>query len=206
MKNLHNFKTFEAVIMPIIPLNNSQIRNMSDLKKYGEENDFDVVNYDEFYDSLSDENKKTAPPRMGPAPFFALFHPTRKKPMFVMNNEMMMRMPNFKEIVDDIIGHERIHGEQNLRRKGLTFNLPNPNDQKNYFNDEDEIMAFSWSIAQDISKSSSSFEEAIKKLDTRTSAMWTRLWDDIKRVSDSSTLNKYRKNIYNYLKKMYETS
>ena len=101
MKYLKRYKIFEAVIHPPKLENDFQVHSFRDLVEYGNQNNFDVVEYQEFYDSLDDIDKKTAPPKG--VPFFALFHPQRKKPMFVLNNENTVKMfPNFKEIVDDI--------------------------------------------------------------------------------------------------------
>lgn len=203
MNYINTFKQFEAIIIPEeSPVDNIQLRTMNDLVEYGKKNGFDVVNYDEFYNSLGEIDKKTAPPKYGPAPFFALFHPIRKRPMFVIDNTMMFRMPGFKGIVDDIISHEKVHGEQNLRRKGLTFNLPDPST-KGYFNDTDEIMAFSWTIALGLSKDNRNTTLAIKKLDRGGREMYNQLWSEIKRSCDETTLNKYRKYIYLYLDRLF---
>jgi hypothetical protein len=213
MKYIKPFRTYESVIVPDKTGSDMQIRNIDDLKEYGNRNDFDVVEYDEFYDSLSDEDKKTAPPKpsflsIGP-PFFALFHPTNKRPMFVICDKMAIKMPFFKEVVNDIISHEKVHGEQNLRRGKLTFKLPNPNIEKEYFSNKDEIMAFSWTIAQEISRISTSFEEAIKQLDNprfvrnAPPKQYIRLWDTIKTKCDPVVVNRYRRNIYNYLQELF---
>ena len=204
MKHINNFKSFEAIIIPDrVQSNHQRFGNFEDLVEYGNENGFDVVRYEDFLNSLSDIDKKTAPPKNGPAPFFALFHPIRKRPMFVLVREMMIGMPDFKEIVDDIISHEKIHGEQNSRRGGLTFNLPDPNT-KEYFNNKDEIMAFSWTIANDLSKTNRTVDMAIKNLDKRGREMYTQLWSQIKKSCDEETLRKYRKYIYMYLKRLFE--
>lgn len=205
MKYLKSFKIYELVIIPDKVDVDMPINNLNDLKEYGKANKFDVVEYDEFYNSLGDSDKKTVPPRYG-VPFFALFHPVNKRPMFVICDKMSIRMRFFKEVLNDIIGHEKIHGEQNSRRGGLTFNLPNPNIEKEYFSNKDEIMAFSWTIAQDLSRESSSFEEAIKQLDIVKfrPKQYQLLWEKIKRKCDKDVVNKYRKNIYNYLKEIFK--
>ena len=138
---IHKFNTFESIITPEPTSNNTIINNYQDLVQYGISNNFDVVNYDEFYNSLDDKDKKTAPRKDFRTPFFALFHPIRKKPMFVVCDTNVVRMmPNFKSIVDDIISHEKIHSEQNKRRGGLTFSLPSPLNRKEYFSNKDEII------------------------------------------------------------------
>lgn len=202
MRYLKSFK--EAVIIPD-KMKTGQINSFSALKKYGEKNGFDVVDYDEFYQSLSDEDKKTAPPRIG-VPFFALYHPERKKPMFVLVDKGVIRfLLNFKEIVDDIIGHERVHAGQFSRRKGGEYILPNPNDKKKYFSNKEEIMAFSWTIANDVAKLSKDFDTAIDRFKSgRFSYRMDNLWRDIVKLCDEDVVNRYRKMIYQYLDKMFK--
>ena len=197
MKYLKSFR--EAVIHPPKFENDFQINSFEDLVKYGNQNNFDVVDYKDFYDSLSDIDKTTAPPRG--VPFFALFHPQRKKPMFVLNNPMIATWPNFKTIVDDIIRHELIHAEQTRRRGELEFALPSPTEQKKYFSNKEEIMAFSWTIANDISKESRTLNDAIKRLDDRLFDKG-QMWATITRVCDTDVIKRYRKYIYMYLNEM----
>ena len=200
-------KRFEAVIMPNKIENDYNIRTFEDLVEYGRINDFDVVEYDEFYNSLSEKNKKEAPPRH--APFFALFHPIRKRAMFVVSNrDIVSRLP-IKEIVDDIIGHERVHAEQARRKGDIEYKLPSPNDRKAYFSDKDEIMAFSWTIANGLSKRNDNIESAIKSLDNEGGMRVGRpeehkmLWSDIKRYCDKEVIKRYKKYIYLYLDKIF---
>lgn len=211
MRYIKSFKTYESVIVPDQTNSVLVINNLNDLKKYGDQNGFDVVEYDDFYNSLSEEDRKTAPPKpsnfkFGP-PFFALFHPINKKPMFVVCDKMAIRMPFFKEVVDDIISHEKVHGEQNLRRGGLTFKLPNPNIEEEYFSNKDEIMAFSWTIANELSRIYPSFEESIKNLDKSVFGgrpkQYVEIWKTIKEKCPIEVVNKYRKNIYNYLREIF---
>lgn len=195
-------KRFEAVIMPNEIESNHVIRTFEDLVEYGRINDFDVVEYDEFYNSLSEKNKKEAPPRH--APFFALFHPIRKRAMFVVSNRNIVGMfPGFKGIVDDIIGHERVHAEQARRKGDIEYKLPSPNDRKAYFSDKDEIMAFSWTIANDLAKVSRSVDSAMKTLSTGLRSQGVMIWNDIKRHCDDDIIKRYKKYIYLYLDKIF---
>ena len=152
MKHLKQFKIFEAVIMPDKLDNDTrEIRSFEDAVRFGEENNFDVVDYDTFYNSLSERNKKTAPPRVG-VPFFALFNPNTNRPMFVLSDKNAPRfIPDFKDVMIDIIGHEKVHQGQNSRRD-IEFALPDPTKRGKYFSNKDEIMAFSWTIANGLSK------------------------------------------------------
>jgi hypothetical protein len=198
MKYLKKYLTFEKIIVPEIDNDAHIIRSFEDLVRYGEEMNFDVVGYDDFYNSLSAADKRNAPPRYG-VPFFALFHPENNKPMFVCVDENAPRfIPNFKEIVNDIIGHEKIHAEQARRKGDIEYSLPSPTDRKAYFSNKEEIMAFSWSIANELSKTSQDIKTAINKLNRN------RMWVDISRVCDEKTLNRYRKYIYLYLEDIFK--
>jgi hypothetical protein len=202
MKHLKNFKLFEAVIMPPKSENNLAIRSYEDAVEYSQQ-DFDVVQYDEFFDSLSEVDKRHAPPKHG-TPFFALFHPERKRAMFVVCDTNVFRFMPMKEIIDDIIGHEMIHAEQS-RRKDIDYSLPNPTDRKAYFSNKEEIMAFSFTIANEIKKTSRSFEDAKTNFkNNRIGGQGGSIWGNIKRVCDEDVIKRYRKYIYMYLEKMFD--
>ena len=214
MKHLRSFKTYESIIVPNLINSNLEIDSYSDLVKYGKENGFDVVEYDEFYKSLPESDRKSAPPRTG-GPFFALFHPINKKAMFVVCDRRFFegpppfpphmlriahppRKPPYKEIVNDIIGHEMIHKSQSERRK-VEYALPSPMERKNYFSNKDEIMAFSWSIANEISKNSESITGSLKKINRNP------IWSDIKKICDNKVQNRYKKYIYLYLENIFKS-
>lgn len=212
MKHITPFKIFEAVIMPVKIEDDSQVNSFESAVEFGQRNDFDVVEYDEFYNSLGEADKRTAPPSRG-VPFFALFHPERKRPMFVVCDKNVFRFMPMKEIILDIIGHEKVHAEQAIRRDGLEFNLPDPRDRKTYFSNKEEVMAFAFTIANGLSKTNRSLEGAMSQLDSQGNdnfrgmgmrpAEHTMLWNDIKRNCDEKTIKRYRKYIYLYLEKMY---
>lgn len=203
MKHLKDFKTFEAVIMPKAMKEPMPFRTFDDVVKYGEMNGFDVVDYPTFFESLGEDDKKTAPPRTG-SPFFALYHPIRKKPMFVICDEYSIKMIPYHYLIGDIMEHELVHGEQNFRRKGLTFNLPNPMVMSEYFSNTDEIMAFSHTIAKKYFKKYKSFDDAkIIFTDGGISLKGDKLWNDILNNCSKDVLKKYRKYIYLYLEELY---
>ena len=209
MKHLTPFKIFEAVIIPAKIEDDTQVNSFEAAVEFGQRNDFDVVEYDEFYNSLGESDKRTAPPSRG-VPFFALFHPERKRPMFVVCDKNVFRFMPMKEIISDIIGHEKVHAEQTVRRGGLEFNLPDPRDRKAYFSNKEEVMAFAFTIANGLSKMNRSLEEAMRELDVPfnpRSAMrpaeHTMLWADIKRNCEEKTIRRYRKYIYLYLDKIF---
>ena len=185
----------------------ARVNSFESAVEFGQRNDFDVVDYDEFYNTLSEENKKTAPPRRG-VPFFALFNPIRRRAMFVLSDPNAARfIPNFKEIMLDIIGHERVHQEQSLSSI-VDYKLPSPLDRKSYFSNKEEVMAFSFTIANGLSKTNRTMETAIRDLDSEHRGgrppEHKMLWDDIKRYCDEKTIKRYRKYIYLYLEKIFE--
>ena len=63
MKYLKPYNLFEAIIIPQKVESDLLISSFEDLVEYGIQNEFDVVEYDEFYNSLSEADKKGAPPR-----------------------------------------------------------------------------------------------------------------------------------------------
>lgn len=194
-------KKFEAIIIPSKSLGSGKSNlTFNELVEYGRENGFDVVKWDEFYNSIPKEDRENVPPRH--APFFALFHPVNNRPMFVCNIPMIDR-----SMVDDIIQHEKIHSEQSKKRSGLSYQLPNPNKAKEYFSNKDEIMAFSWTIANGImkyrkrSKKDLKMEDLIKILDSGVFPEY-QIWSTIKSIRDTRIINRYRKYIYLYLEEM----
>jgi hypothetical protein len=207
MKHIKNFNIFEAVIIPDKIEDDAPVNSFESAVEFGQRNDFDVVNYDEFYSTLSEENKKTAPPRH--APFFALFNPVRRKAMFVLSNpNVTKRIPNFKEVMLDIIGHERVHAEQSRRKGKIDYALPNPLDRKSYFSNKEEVMAFSFTIANGLSKTNKTIEESMKDLDEIFASIYRlpehkEIWKSIKNNCDEKTIKRYRKYIYMYLEKIF---
>jgi hypothetical protein len=179
----------------------SVIKSFSDLKQFGERNGFDVVNYDEFWASISENDRKTAPPRSG-VPFFALYHNERGKPMFVLVEEIFLKFSvNFKEIVLDVIGHEMIHAQQVLRKGNIDYHLPSPLELNKYFSNKEEIMAFSYTIAKDLSRKSKNIKDAISKIRT---GMAGSLWKTIKATCNQKTIDRYKKYIYLYLEEIFK--
>lgn len=208
MKHLKHFKTFEAVIMPSDTEDNSVVNSFDSAVEFGQRNDFDVVDYETFYNSLGDEDKKTAPPKVG-VPFFALFHPINNRPMFVISDSNILNfIPNFREVMVDIIGHEKVHAEQSKRRGGLVFKLPNPMDRKAYFSNKEEIMAFSYTIANGLCKYNTDIKSAMNDLLSNTQSQgrppeYKIIWNDINKYCDGKVIKRYTKYIYMYLDKIF---
>jgi hypothetical protein len=208
MKHLKKFKNYsllEAIIIPDELIGDYPIIDIEDAKRFGDDNDFKVVDYDEFYNSLSEKNKKTAPPKWG-IPFFAVFNPNIEKIMFVVCDENAFSFLDMKKIIGDIIPHEKIHSEQHKKRNKLIYNLPNPMLRKEYFSNKDEIMAFSWTIANGLFKSSNNIRDAVEKLNLKgyNNSEHMTIWRTIKSLCDEKIINRYKKNIYLYLEDMYK--
>ena len=221
MKNILNFKGFvnESVILPPTIDNVPRFQSLNDVIEFGDTIGVDVVEYDEFFDSLNDTDKETAPPRVPvggrmPPPFFALYHRERQKPMFVFNDTQVLRfIPNFSEIFTDIIKHEFIHAEQGNRRE-IVFNLPDPTDVANYFSDKDEVMAMSFSMANMILKmNNGNLDGSINDIKDYKNTLLrygkyndripeVNMFKDMEQNVDRKTFKKYIKYIYMYLNEL----
>lgn len=221
MKNILNFKGFinESIIIPPQINNVPRFQSLSDVVEFGDTIGVDVVEYDEFYNSLNDADKETAPSRRPvngrmPPPFFALYHRERQKPMFVFNDiEVLRFIPNFGEIFSDIIKHEFIHAEQGNRRE-IVFNLPDPTDVANYFSDKDEVMAMSYSMANMILKvNRGNLSDSIQDVKDYKNTLLghgkysdripeVNMFKDMESNVDRKTFKKYIKYIYMYLNEL----
>lgn len=161
----------------------------------GKKHKVDVVNYRTFYNDLPEDDKKTAPPSH--APCFALVNPVNDLPRVVINVPSIDR--RMLDHIHHMLKHENVHVGQISRKKVRHTNMVDPNDQKGYFSDKDEVMAFSQSIVDMLmDQKPKTKEEAIKGL------RYNRLYNDIKRSVDKKTLNRYHKYIYLYLEKELE--
>lgn len=174
----------ESIIIP----NKMELEGDIDIKAL---EDFAKKNGIKFINSnlIKNTKKNPKPPNFpkGP-PFYSFFDPKTKKITFVINNNYNI-IPSKKEFLA-IIGHENIHKQQDEKNP-----LPSANykDEKSYFSNKYEIMAFAWSIASDINLNGLPIEKNIKYLNDN------RLWYKIKSVVDNSVKNKYLKYIYLYL-------
>jgi hypothetical protein len=122
--------------------------------------------------------------------------------MFVVCDKNVFNFMPMNQIIKDIIGHERIHAEQSNRKGDILYELPSPTDRKAYFSNKEEIMAFSWTIANSLSKEYKNTKDAISVLKKRDRSEHSRLWEDINRYCDETVINRYKKYIYLYLEKI----
>jgi hypothetical protein len=177
-----------------------------ELTALGAEYDIEIVDYNTFLNDLPEKDKATAPPRS--SQFFALVNPVTKRPRVVLNLPMPFIPKDFFDQVPlgDILKHEQIHVGQHSRRPNIDIPLPEPKDQKKYFSNKDEVMAFAFSIAKEVVTMFPTIttpKEGIDKLTQNSSRF--RLYVDIKRNVDPFILKRYHKYIYLYLEDLLKT-
>ncbi len=198
-------------LMDEIKNSNKRVFSIIELSDMAEPHNIEIVNYDTFYNELPERDKKTAPPKN--AQFFALVNPVTKKPRVVFNMGPMVPKDFFIQVpIGDILKHEQIHIGQYSRRP-MDTPLPEPKDQKEYFSNKDEVMAFAFSLAKEIISEYPDIKtpnEGIVKLTTPEVVNKNirsfgppkekfRLYNNIKKNVDRKTLNRYNKYIYLYL-------
>jgi hypothetical protein len=158
------------------------------------------IDYNDFYESLRDDLKHTAPPR--DVPVFGFFREDGMICIVVtgVDRRGIESMPSISAMnlgfINHIIQHESIHTEQWRRREGrVEYTLPDPKDRKLYFSNKDEIMAFAQSMVemmmtQDRLTDISQLQRALNR---------NPLWQDIKKSGISDEVkNKYLKYVYEY--------
>ena len=124
--------------------------------------------------------------------------------VFLIQKKIPQLYKNFKNIVDDIIGHERIHLSQFIRNKSGKTNSSTPLDFISYFSDKEEIMAFSWNIANDIAIHSKNLKEAFPKIKNyHHFGEYRDDWTGIKKYCSERVVKQYKKLIYQYLVEIF---
>jgi len=190
-----DLKEFYEDSLDLLRLNRTL--STADLKAIGDNNGVEVVTYDEFLDELPEEYKHTAPPRQ--AGLFALVNPDTQGPRVVIAIPVID-----KRALDHIyhmLKHEVIHIGQFARRpEEVPFDLPDPSDQKAYFSNKDEVMAFSHSMADMLMSAPKDYSSPSKAMEDLNSL---RLYTTIKKNVDAKTLKRYHKYIYQYLEKEF---
>ena len=178
----------------------------NDLKRIGDRNQIEVVDYDTFYRDLDDVDKPTAPPRRGGPPVFCLINHRTHRPRVVLIAPMVdERMAGF---IIHMLTHENIHITQWNRKKadydtrGMDMpgeTLPDPNDKKAYMSDQREIMAYSHSITDILVREEGcrTMTEAVRKLKNNM------IWKDVIKHCDEKVIKKYKKYIFLYLEKEF---
>jgi hypothetical protein len=173
---------------------------VDELQRIGAKNDIEVVYYRTFYDELpTDKMRKDAPPNG--MKVFGLLNPVTKKPRLVLANNVRYLESNDISFAIHVLKHENIHLKQGLRRPAdLNFEfLGNISDQKAYFSNKDEVMAFSQSITDLImERNPNDIKDAFSKLKS------IGLWVGISRAVSDDIKKRYKKYIYLYLEKEFE--
>lgn len=204
MKYIKGFKELnESIIMPKDIKYKGDLDTIAserEIRNICKENDFMCMKYDKFIKSLSEKDRNDAP---GPSAFFALYHPKYKKPTFVISS--FIPRVTMREIAN-ILSHETIHQEQD-KRSAIKYALPPgpEKDRRGYFSDKNEIMAFSYTIAKEISSSvNCDMESCIRIIKGLRSGKEhvpfniIRLFQDLNRSIDDKTWRRYSKYIYQY--------
>jgi hypothetical protein len=203
MHNIKGFKDYttsvnEAVIMPIDY--SELMRELSEAcaqrpisidqaNMIAWNHDVKFKRYDEFYRSLPDNLKHTAPPQN--TPLFGYIDDEN-------NVTIVLSIPGigFRELgfISHMIQHESIHKGQWERRANVEYTLPDANDRAKYFSNKDEIMAFSQSIVEIMLS-----HQRIRQMSQLRDLLKTNpLYNDIKKVVAEDVLKKYNKYIYQY--------
>jgi hypothetical protein len=203
MHNIKGFKDYttsvnEAVIMPIDY--SELMRELSEAcaqrpisidqaNMIAWNHDVKFKRYDEFYRSLPDNLKHTAPPQN--TPLFGYIDDEN-------NVTIVLSIPGigFRELgfISHMIQHESIHKGQWERRANVEYTLPDANDRAKYFSNKDEIMAFSQSIVEIMLS-----HQRIRQMSQLRDLLKTNpLYNDIKKVVTEDVLKKYNKYIYQY--------
>jgi hypothetical protein len=214
MKKILNFSKFnEAIIIPHDEIDTTSFINdvkdvdtkfisYEDINKITNKYGFDIVDYKTFYNELpSDEARKEAPGQGEMV--FALLNPINKKPRLVINIGHTINTTHLISIsneISNILRHEFIHSKQDSKRT-MEYKLPNPNDKQSYYSNKDEVMAFSYSIAQELYDNN----KTSKQLSPTKLIKFLHkvpLYVDIRNSINRDALKRYHKYIYQYLEQM----
>lgn len=215
MNNIKGFKDYVSMVNEaiIMPKNTEEMieRLRGDIARKGflsldEANDISeaygvkFIDYSDFYDTLRDDLKHTAPPRN--TPVFGFFREDGTICIIITGLDRMgfegtpHISPMNLGLINHIIQHESIHTDQWKRRDGKAeYTLPDPKDRKSYFSNKDEIMAFSQSMIEMMMthEGLTNISQLQRLLDRN------RLWQDIKKSGVSEEVKKrYLKYIYQY--------
>ena len=179
----------EAVLSARLPISTEEFAEI------GAQFGIEVVDYETFYDELSDVHKETAPPKGVPA--FATVNADTMRPRVIVSAPRVDH--RLLDYIFHMLKHEMVHVGQWSRRAVQRANITDPTDRKAYFSDKDEIMAFSQSVVdQMIKMGARSISQGMGLLPQ------IRLYLDIRRVVDQSVLKRYHKYIYLYLEQELE--
>jgi hypothetical protein len=181
-------------------------KTIDDFRKVCSDHNIILKMGDEFYSKLTPEEKRNAPPQF--APLFATLDKETNKAILVVNNRDMEKNMkgsvsnfvhyNFNEIMK-AMRHEHVHVGQVSRKGGRWDSSNGVSDEKSYFSNKDEVMAFARTVSDEVmSQKPKSLEIAVGMI--RRSGTWNR----ISKIVDENTRNRYKKYVYSYLEKDFE--
>jgi len=161
-----------------------------------QQHDIEVVDYQTFYEELPEEHKAGAPPRGVPA--FALVNPNTFRPRIVLNTPRVDQ--RLFDYILHMLKHEMVHVGQYSRRTKHPSGAWDVRDRGAYFSQQDEIMAFSQSIADQLITMGARDLQDIHHMLKRVP-----LYNDVKRSVSDRVLKRYLKYIYLYLERELES-
>jgi hypothetical protein len=176
-------------------LSKSKQISFDNLKEISEKYGINIISYDEFYNLLSDNNKKEAPPKG--VTMFGYTNAKTGLPYVILNRpDMNDRLfVQFKDTVE----HELVHSGHRSKREWYPSEDVGPGSQKKYFSDKDEVMAMSKSISYlVVQMNPKDIQEAVMLIDQ------VPLYKHIKNVVDSKLIKRNHKYIYMYLEDHFE--
>jgi hypothetical protein len=181
-------------------------KTIEDFRKVCSDHNIILKTGDEFYSRLTPEEKRNAPPPFVPV-FATLDRGTNKAILVVNDRDMDKNMKGsvynfihykFREIMK-AMRHEHVHVGQVSRKGGRWDSSGGVADEKAYFSNKDEVMAFARTVSDDVmAHNPKSLEEAVGMIG-RSGA-----WNRISKIVDEKTRNRYKKYVYLYLEKDFE--
>ena len=228
MRKLKYIKTFEAIISPknidglIDELINNTPNTLEEANEIGQKYDVDIVDRPTFVESVKSEKEfsKSIPSRFIFTPFsglyFGVLNPVTKRVSLVVDYKefkrflMLIRsdrnLSMFDGIMKSMLSHETIHKQQ-LDKVGGDFKKYDlkgspETDPIKYLSSTTEIMAYAFSIVDELKRQGLSEDEilnVLRKFDDK--AHWVIKWYK-SMVRDKKVLNKLRKYAYQYTKKL----
>jgi hypothetical protein len=160
-------QVFESIILPsnditdlIEEIKSANVNNLEELNQIADKYGVIFSEYDEFYNTLTEEEKKAAPdkkPKISPEILFALYnYHIGKKQVVIDPNRFFLglkRFPPIFFILNDVLRHESIHNQQVNRQTTQTYNLNRSpeKDSQTYLGDKYEPMAFAQTTIDQLS-------------------------------------------------------
>lgn len=190
------------------------INSFDELKELSDQFNIVFATYDEFHNDYLDteEERKIAPPKeMKIMSYlkFALYSRTKDKYVIVVEDEFYndfketkkaLSDRSFKSLLHEILNHESIHKEQDIRSGGKSYDLTrSPSKPKEYFSHYTEIMAYARSTVDQMLSKGYTKEEMLSDLRRNRLDSWI---PNIYNQMDPATMKRYRKYVYEYIQSL----